>query len=506
MKHRYKIISSIVLIIFYKILIDPTNCDDWPKGLNNTYIENDINKYGCQIQFPKRCDYKILSFTQDLTKLSHLSCSDKLKNSRENLLRFSRSPYISENTLKFGFPLTNNEEGQKDGIDDLILKNYTSLNLIDMDQSYPQNLFIPELIVDFSNDPLGEMKINLIYNETLSVERRKYEKNTIPYSDNIIILCLDSISRNNVLRKLKKTIKFFEKFISYKWGNNKNYPKENFRSFQFYKYHLFSGYTGNNFPPLFYGNTVNAKDFIRITKYLKENGYITGFAKDYCQKDGTRTYHNLTKEELYDHQLLLCDPNAADLNSVRIRCLYGNLNSYYLYEYINQFWRKYKINRKFSMISLNDAHEATLESIKYDDYIISNFLIRLFEDNLLKNTSIFLMSDHGAGMPSIYYWSDFYILEKNLPVLFIIINDRKDIDYNQQYYNIQKNQQTFITGYDIYNTICHLIYGDKYINIPNKENFHDTPRSPKGKSLFEEINPKERHPKNYTNMDKNGCI
>ena len=505
-KHRYKIIAGIFLIIFYNILIDPTNCNDWAKGLNNTYIENDINKYGCQIIFPKRCDYKILSFTQDLTKLSHLSCSDKPKNSRENILKFSKSPYVSDNTLKFGFPLTNNEEGQKDGMDDIILKSYTSFNLMDMDKNYSKNLFIPELIVDFSNDPRGEMKINLIYNETLSVERRKYEKNTIPYSDNIIILYIDSISRNNVLRKLKKTMKFFEKFISYKGGHNKKYPNDNFHSFQFLKYHRFRGFTETNFPPLFYGNTVKENDFVRITKYLKENGYVTSFAKDYCQKDGTRTYHNLTKEELYDHQLLLCDPNAADLNSVTIRCLYGKLNCYYLYEYIDQFWRKYKNNRKFAMISLNDAHEGTLEIIKYDDHIIYNFLNSLFEDNLLKDTSIFLMSDHGSGMPSIYYLSDFYKTEAKFPALFIIINDRKNIDYNHQYYNLHKNQQTFITAYDIYNTICHIIYGDDYINIPNKTNFHDTPKSPKGKSLFEKINQKERHPKNYTNIDKDVCI
>jgi hypothetical protein len=52
------------------------------------------------------------------------------------------------------------------------------------------------------------------------------------------------------------------------------------------------------------------------------------------------------------------------------------------------------------MISIIDAHEATLESIKYDDDdIISDFLIRLFKDNLLKNTFIFLMRDHGASIP-----------------------------------------------------------------------------------------------------------
>jgi len=130
--------------------------------------------------------------------------------------------------------------------------------------------------------------------------------------------------------------------------------------------------------------------------------------------------------------LLLCDPNAADLNSVRIRCLYGKLNCYNLYEYIDQFWKKYKNDRKFAMISLNDAHEGTLEIIKYDDHIIYNFLNSLFEDNLLKDTSIFLMSDHGSGMRSIYYLSDFYKTEAKFPALFIIINGRKNINYNHQ--------------------------------------------------------------------------
>lgn len=88
---------------------------------------------------------------------------------------------------------------------------------------------------------------------------------------------------------------------------------------------------------------------------------------------------------------------------------------------------------------------------------------------------------------------------------YIIINDRKNMDYNQQYLNIQENQQTFITAYDIYNTMNNIIYGDNYNEIPNKEDTHDSPKSPKGKSLFDKINPKERRPKNYVNMAKDYC-
>ena len=107
------------------------------------------------------------------------------------------------------------------------------------------------------------------------------------------------------------------------------------------------------------------------------------------------------------------------------------------------------------------------------------------------------MSDHGVGMPSLYFPYDFYFIEKQLPMLYMIINDRKNISYEEQYKNIYENQQTFITSYDIYNTIGNLIFGDKYNNIKNKTVNHDTPKSPYGKSLLDKINQKKRNPKLY---------
>ena len=217
-------------------------------------------------------------------------------------------------------------------------------------------------------------------------------------------------------------------------------------------------------------------------------------------KDNTRTKHNLTIEEVFDHQFIICDPNRENININTIRCLYGKQNIEHLYEYGDQFWRKYKNNRKFLLIVSNDGHEGTLEVIKYDDNIIFNFLNNLFNDNLLKNTSIILLSDHGSGMPSIYFPYDFYKIEEQLPMLYMIINDRKNISYEEQYKNIYENQQTFITSYDIYNTIGNLIFGDKYNIIKNKTENHDTPKSRYGKSLFEKINQKVRNPKLFRHV------
>ena len=167
-----------------------------------------------------------------------------------------------------------------------------------MDKNIPDGYAKPEYIVDFSKDPTGELTIKLNYNKTLSLERKILEKSSNPYSENILILYLDSVSRNNALRKLKKTIKFIEQFISYKGGNNKNYPNENFHSFQFFKYHSFLTRTADNFPQLFYGNIRTGNNLVRINKYAKKIGYITSQASDWCANDLTGTTHNLTKEEL----------------------------------------------------------------------------------------------------------------------------------------------------------------------------------------------------------------
>ena len=340
----------------------------------------------------------------------------------------------------------------------------------------------------------------------MSRERKTLEKNSFPYAKNIIILYIDSISRAYSIRQLKKTLKFFEKFISYKGGHHKKYPSENFHSFQFLKYHSFKGYTFENYPRLFYGDKAG-KDIIRITKYFKDNGYVTSYSNELCFRDISVTRHNMTFEEVGDHELILCDPNRKHTNALVKRCLYNKLATEHLYEYGNQFWRKYNINRKLLIIASNDGHEGTLEILKYLDDIIYNFLNDLFNDNLLKDSTIFLLSDHGTAMPSPYYMTNFYQYERFLPMLYMIVNDRKNISYSKQYHNIYKNQQILITAYDIYNTFSNLLYGDKYQLIPNKTINQNSPKSQYGISLFNEINSTNRYPSRYNNkLVLNICI
>ena len=137
-----------------------------------------------------------------------------------------------------------------------------------------KNENIPEIIVDFSENEKGKMKINLQFNKSLSLERKKLEKEYQPYSNNLIILYFDSISRVTGVRQLKKTLSFFEKFMSY---NSKQ-----FHSFQFFKYHAFLYHTPGNFPKLFEDSYRNKNKSTRITYYLKKYGYVTAFSNDMC--------------------------------------------------------------------------------------------------------------------------------------------------------------------------------------------------------------------------------
>ena len=503
----------IILSLYFLIIMNGSNCKDWGKGLNDTSIINNKTKYGCRIIYPKKCTYKPIYFFQDYTKILGKNCAKMIKDkSRENLIKKSKSPYINSTTKHFGYPLSNKDPDCIAESNRNTLQSNFLNNLVDMDNEESLKNFtdkMPEVSVDFTDNIQGKMEINVHYNESLSQERKLLETNSEPLSNNVLVIYVDSVSRQNANRELKNTLKFFEKFMPYSGGFNEKYPNEIYHSFEFFKYHAFKGYTSVNYPLLFYGQNRKVKKKFLINKYFKENGYVTGLAHDYCWRDNTLSNHNFIKEEVFDHEFNLCDPNQENVNINTVRCLYGKQDIEHLLNYTDQFWRKYKDNRKFALLVSNYGHEGTLQAVKHIDIIISDFLINLFNDNLLKDTTVFLISDHGSRMPSLYYVSDFYNIEAQLPMLYIMVNDRKNFTYEQQYQYMHENQQNFITAFDFYNTLSNIIFGDKYEDIRNKTNKIETCKSPHGESLFNKIhNNKDRYPKKYNQMIKmaqNAC-
>ena len=479
------ILFLIIFLFSYNYYLNNfLGCKDWVKGLNNSYIKNDINKYDCEIILPKYCPYKFMTYFMDLTKRMRVKCVIST-DTKKRILKFSKSKYLNAKTKIFGYPIINEYIAlpNKSYINQTI-STIVSENLLDLENKKIlkdiENKSLPEIIVNFSDNENGKMIVNLHFNKNLSLQRKEKEKEYQPYTNNIIILYFDSVSRANGMRNLKKTLNFFERFMPYK--------SEKFHSFQFLRYHAFKHYTPANYPKLFFANHNETKKEMRITYYLKKYGFVTAFSSDMCLNHPYPTnLEEFSKEELCDHEFLLCDPNQKHVSSMTKKCLYGKTNIEYQYEYGLQFWRQYKQNRKFLMIVNNDGHEGTLEVIKYDDDIILNFLNTLFKDNLLDDTTILLLSDHGNPMPSVYHFNDFFQIEKHLPMLYIMTSDKNNQTYYHQYNNIHENQQKFITAYDIYNTICFLMLGNNYYNNEGiKKDF--IPSKNLGINLFDKIN------------------
>ena len=59
------------------------NCNYWAKGLNNTYIDNNLEIHGCRIKFPKFCPYKLGKYVFDFTKWRGIECYKNKENTKK---------------------------------------------------------------------------------------------------------------------------------------------------------------------------------------------------------------------------------------------------------------------------------------------------------------------------------------------------------------------------------------------------------------------------------------
>ena len=501
----------ILFIWFYVYIKKNTKCDNWDIGLNNTRIYNNEDEYACQINLPKSCYINIFDGKLNVTKIMNVECSkrdDKEKRMLFEYIRKSKNPYIKSNAKRIGYPHLNKgdfPENEQDGM--IKLSREVVYNLVDMDNLPPHITpdKIPETYVDFTDYPedpdskYGKLHFNIIKNKTLVNERKKKEENNNVMFNNIIAIFIDTVSRAHINRKLPKLKAWLEKFM--------NYGSEDFVNYQFLKYHSVGVHTLLNLKPIIFGESVLSPNGVNILNFMQEKGYITGQADNYC---GTQPYQirpsfdnsNVTLG-YFDHELIspFCEPNyfrpenPFPLNkgncALLRRCLYGYDTFYHLFNYSKLFWKTYSDSRKYLRLSSMDSHEATAELINLFDRPLVEFLDGLYKNGELKDTIVFLFSDHGNHMsPHLSLMpTDDLEMEKIMPFFFILL-PKKNSKYKNEFFldeyydNLYKNQQSLSTCYDIHDTMIHIIFneGDKT----------KAPYSKNGTSLFNSINDKQR--------------
>ena len=530
-KKKFFIIIAIIIIIsdiafnLKQYKLNYFHCDNWTKGLNDSEIDNLSKDYPCQIKIPSphSCYLQEIGRHFDLSTKYRPTCNDPniLKKEKKNFLEdLKESKYYKISKKNhFGFPLTNLDEINPYDYGNICyrvkkqLHEYVYDNIIYMDlynenkEKYYPNICPPEIEVKFEGDS-GQFIINVHKNETLIKEREEMiNKNDVKtIYKNVILFFFDTLSRAHFIRKFPKTKEFLNQFSKYET----NPEKKKMTVFQYFKYHTLDTYTDPNLGAAYYGGKENGTNF---GKYFKENGYIIGRIHNYCEKESVVNLGNLKAftHTRFDHEGLSLGCIGAFFKGMLVRmgsslvkkCLFGKDINEYILDYLESFWKNYIEQKKMFLLNIIDGHEPTGELIGHFDIILYKFLNKLYSKGWLKDTTIILFSDHGMHIngPLYLFDSQDFFYERTLALLILIVPNDERLYKDDLYEKMKSNQQTFVTPFDIYNTLIHLAYGD--LNEKYKEKSVSY-----GKSLLSEINYKERFCQShiYNNqVSKNYC-
>ena len=493
---NYKIIFisltlSFIWILIYTYIKITKNCNVWYDGLNGIRLENNPKFDKCKIVHPKRCWINSIDGVFDVSRILNENCNNFRGGEKAELLKYL-SPRFNL-TQNFGYPITTKYTWLNQSHFDRFFNNVMA-DMIDLDKidySKIADDLKPEVVLKF--DPLTEMgkiDIKINRNEILAKERNDIYNTLLPKDkpkyNNILFLYIDAISRPEFIRAMKNTEKYLSKYF--------NSSEKSF--YQMMKYHNFIFFTQQNVNPMFFGESMFNSNGTSILKHIKKKGFITGHSNNICTRQLYDIEDNYTENieyDSFDHEniAMMCDPNFYNPEnrftpymgpySIRRRCLYGRDTFEYILEYGEKFWKTYSKEHKFLRLSFQDAHEGTLEVVKYLDVKLAEFLEKFDRKGYLKDTAVFLVSDHGNNMVGIYNIFQFedYVLEKTLGTWFMLLPKKKEID--EKFLEI--NQQRLVSPYDIHDTLI-----DMFGYHQNNTIF-----SRKGQSVYKEVNGLERN-------------
>ena len=493
---NYKIIFisltlSFIWILIYTYIKITKNCNVWYDGLNGIRLENNPKFDKCKIVHPKRCWINSIDGVFDVSRILNENCNNFRGGEKAELLKYL-SPHFNL-TQNFGYPITTKYTWLNQSHFDRFFNNVMA-DMIDLDKidySKIADDLKPEVVLKF--DPvteMGKIDIKINRNEILAKERNDIYNTLLPKDkpkyNNILFLYIDAISRPEFIRAMKNTEKYLSKYF--------NSSEKSF--YQMMKYHNFIFFTQQNVNPMFFGESMFNSNGTSILKHIKKKGFITGHSNNICTRQLYDIEDNYTENieyDNFDHEniAMMCDPNFYNPEnrftpymgpySIRRRCLYGRDTFEYIIEYGEKFWAAYSKEHKFLRLSFQDAHEGTLEVVKYLDVKLAEFLEKFDRKGYLKDTAVFLVSDHGNNMVGIYNIFQFedYVLEKTLGTWFMLLPKKKEID--EKFLEI--NQQRLVSPYDIHDTLL-----DMFGYHQNNTIF-----SRKGQSVYKEVNGLERN-------------
>jgi len=450
-KFKYVAITlSLCTLILIFLKESKENYEDLSKGFSS-----DLNtKY---VETPSIYTYQTLNYFQNYF-IDKEVCSEINEFQKENLVK----NYGDSSNSFIRFPNTNNiliENMTKGSFENQIKNNLLYLNNKEQNSINEINFNLTTSLVEINFEPNNTLitERGTIYNKT---------KDTIS-TENILIIYLDSVSKNQFIRDFKKTLNFMKNFI--------NNSSQKYESFEFSNFKFDKKYNTNELVKQTLFNFAEGNEKANYyLKYFKEKGFITGNAINWCGKEVFRTDEsdvNL-QWETYDHEFvsIFCDPNFVQPLTtdkkcptfIRKSCFYNTHSIDLLVSYSMSFWMNYKSQAKVFRLGIMDGVDYLVQNMKYIDEKVSNLLTSFDSLESLKNTTIFIYSNHGSRNSILFslFKNNDYNFEKVRPTLYIIIS--KSLHYYKQFSeNLNNNKYKEISHTHIYDSLVSLVWEER---------------------------------------------
>ena len=340
---------------------------------------------------------------------------------------------------------------------------------------------------------------------------REYNKTDEFKPLTVVVLVLDSVSRQNFFKNMQSTVNFFNA----KLVNASSELSKHFVIYDFLINHSVEPFTVPNMVPILYGKSKETIESLlasasidkpkdlhlflelqqnySVWEYYKNKGFVTMIlydsVSDYLSKITGRkftadhsafNFWNLAKQ-----YFLYSDFENKDI------CIGRHMPHVYSLKYLSEYLKNYKGYNRFSYMHINTAHELSGVRISHADKDFAVFFedILQFYSKINEDIVFLFMSDHGASS------GDFVTLQsfpERLSSFSFLISNKDYVQKHEFQNNLMINVQRLSSRYDWHKTLRHLaITPYKVLTLDDAE-YQDTNTVPQSVSLLLETVPYSR--------------
>ncbi|CAG2196516.1 unnamed protein product [Mytilus edulis] len=289
------------------------------------------------------------------------------------------------------------------------------------------------------------------------------EKNAIKFANtrqeqlNVLMMGIDSIARNNMLRYMKETWKYLVNaqnaidLLRYNKVADNTFP--NIVS-------MTAGKFLNELPWNESLKTATMNNFNFIWNNYSSKGYRTFYAEDHpdiaifdcTQKNGFKT----PPVDYFNRPFSVdMERNKKVWNSNHY-CVHGRTETDIVLDYLKKYATMFQSKQHFSFTFFSRLTHDYLEETYKTDKIYLKFFKDLFERDILNNTVVFFFSDHGMRFGR---FRETFVgkLEERLPFMLIVFPSWFITKYPEVHRNLRINARRLTTPFDIFATLEHIL-------------------------------------------------